>query len=188
MRGSRHTRVKWLCERPSRQLPYLFCPSTLRSEQLKVKMFASPPGESLHPYDSLNLHFWISRPQTVSLSDILVTRLSHIHTHAYVMVITLLFFRIFLWLSTFDFLAYLDFWFLTLTFEFLDFWHRPHGSFQAYENSGHTLVKWASEWAREWHIFFFFFWVGVLLSQDLSLSDSLITRLSLGTHTHAYVA
>ena len=36
--------------------------------------------------------------------------------------------------STFDFLTYLDFWFLTSTFDFFDFWHRPHRSFWAHEN------------------------------------------------------
>ena len=34
----------------------------------------------------------------------------------------------------FDFLFYLHFLFLTLTFDFLDFWHRPHQSFQNYES------------------------------------------------------
>ena len=44
--------------------------------------------------------------------------------------------------STFDFLAYLDFRFLTLTFDFLDFWlssHRPHRRFWAYENLFHLF-------------------------------------------------
>ena len=67
--------------------------SFLRSEQLKVKLFTSPPGGSLRPYDSPNICSGISHLKTVTLSDILVTRLclAHTHTHAYVIVITSLF-------------------------------------------------------------------------------------------------
>ena len=48
--------------------------------------------------------------------------LSRAHTCAYVIVITTLFLIFSLTFSTFNFLAYLDLWFLTLTFDFLDFW------------------------------------------------------------------
>ena len=39
--------------------------------------------------------------------------------------------------STYDFRADFDFWFFTLTFDFLDFWHRPHRSFRVHENLFH---------------------------------------------------
>ena len=53
----------------------------LCSQQLKVKVFASEPRESLCPYDSPNVRAGSSRPRTVSLSDILVTSLCLAHTH-----------------------------------------------------------------------------------------------------------
>ena len=50
---------------------------------LKVKVVTSPPGEraAYVPMTPPKLRFGISHPKTVTLSDILVTRLSLVHTH-----------------------------------------------------------------------------------------------------------
>ena len=77
----------------------------------------------LRPYDSPQAPFRdFSSQDRDSLRHSRHKTLSRAHTCAYVIVITTLFLIFSLTFSTFNFLAYLDLWFLTLTFDFLDFW------------------------------------------------------------------